>query len=343
MRTVAFGDVVRTTFTSTRRWRAYKFAGRTGQKVDLYLDGLRGLDTVLYLYKVSRVTGRPFGQPLAGNDDTENPGWTVRSNTRPNPLSSNVLAFTLPEDRNYALVATTYRQLYSGEAEVVVKASGRIQCAGLRAYEPCPEGMICEIAVANACGGADLPGYCEPRPSACADIYAPVCGCDGRTYGNDCERKVAGVQLNRQGPCGREGDPCSDRWACGEGLVCKGGACRTPEWCESPQDCSNLEVAILCLGAWSCERSACVFRCGAGDVGAACGSRGLGPCAEGLYCSFPASAQCGAADAPGTCQRRPQICTMQYDPVCGCDGRTHGNACSAASAGVSVAYRGECR
>ncbi len=47
--------------------------------------------------------------------------------------------------------------------------------------------------------------------------------------------------------------------------------------------------------------------------------------------------------AEDTIGARERACTAIYDPVCGLDGETYSNACSAHSSGVEVAYKGQCR
>ena len=45
------------------------------------------------------------------------------------------------------------------------------------------------------------PGTCRPRPASCDVAYSPVCGCDRRAYGSECEANLAGVDLNVNDGC----------------------------------------------------------------------------------------------------------------------------------------------
>lgn len=221
-------------------------------------------------------------------------------------------------------------------------------CGGLVGL-PCEDDEFCKMPP-GTCEVSDGFGVCSPSEGVCTADWDPVCGCDGRTYGNECTAGLASVSIAHRGECRDACDPALED-QCREGSFCRSpiGHCDAtdvagecvilPDSClvehrtvcgcdsvtyDSPCEADRAGVSVAHLGG-------CRVSCTAGG----------GECTDMQFCRLP-DGDC-TDTAAGFCAPPPLDCGDERHPVCGCDGVTYANRCEAIHAGAAIHHLGECR
>lgn len=173
-------------------------------------------------------------------------------------------------------------------------------CGGIANLQ-CAQGLEClftDVAGSdNDCQIADRGGVCGHRPEACIEVYKPVCGCDGQTYGNSCQLTAAGAAFAYDGECVSGGQDAGETCGGIANLQCKNGL-----WCNygpdgAPRTSHDSKNESMCSYA---------------DRGGVCAPYSLGFCTA----QYDPVCGCDGVTYSNDCARKNALAAFGYYGAC---------------------------
>ncbi len=160
----------------------------------------------------------------------------------------------------------------------------------------------------------------------CYDLYSPVCGVDGNTYGNDCYAEREGVEIAYEGECNsKEEISLKDSYGNKVPKDCV-------NWFDGCNNCRVSEDGKLACTLMYCDENMLsepeckLYEDEVKDV-------------NEVEETDIIKEELNESEFK---ENETSFCPAVYAPVCGVDGNTYGNDCEANVNDVEIAYSGEC-